>query len=110
VGTNQNPLCVCACACVCVVCVCLVGTIGLFIQQYDKLHTNHSHNMEDSVAVDDQLSADLERISVLEQEKLRKLVNLILTFLLDPVNTDFQSILGAFAEEKLGYVPAVLSV
>lgn len=58
--------------------------------------------MEAASAVDDQLTSDLAQISAFEPEKLRKLVNLILAFLLDPVNTDFQSILGAFAEEQLG--------
>ena len=56
----------------------------------------------DEAGLDDQLTHDLEQLKTLNPDHLRTLINLVLSFLLDPANSDFQNVLAAFAEEQLG--------
>ena len=48
---------------------------------------------------DDQLTNDLEPINSLNEDQLKNLVNLVLNFLVNPINSDFQTGLGSYAEE-----------
>lgn len=54
--------------------------------------------MEDG-GLEEQLSSDLQQVNSLNQDQLEGLVNLVLNFLMNPATSEFQSGLGAFAEE-----------
>lgn len=55
-------------------------------------------NSEVALNVDEQLSRDLAGINSLNEDQLGNLVDLVLSFILDPLNSDFQSGLGRYAE------------
>ncbi len=56
----------------------------------------------DEAGLDDQLSHDLSQLKIFNQQQVAGLIDLVLNFLLEPAQSDFQNLLASFAEEQLG--------